>query len=139
MALGWILIGGFIVLVLLLLVKDEYHDRQEEKRRLDLRADINWPVLVKTDFGEFQARTGNISVSGALLWCPAQLSIGEIVTLTIKPPVGGPLKITAEVVRTEVQSADEEEGILDGAAVRFIIISQKDKQFISFSVFDHLH
>lgn len=139
MALGWILIGGFIVLVLLLLVKDEYHDRQEKKRRLDFRADINWPVFVKTDFGEFQARTGNISASGALLWCPAQLSIGEIVTLAIKPPVRGPLKITAEVVRTDVQSAEEDEEILEGAAVRFIIISQKDRQFISFSVFDHLH
>jgi len=138
MALGWIIIGGFIGLVLLLLAKDEYYDRQEKKRRLDLRADINWPVLLNTDRGEFQGKTVNISAGGALLWCPIKLLSGEIVTLTMKPPIRGPLKITAEVVRTDVQCEKEEEEIPKGVAVRFIIISKKNRQFISFSVFDHL-
>ena len=49
MALGWILIGGFIAFVLLLLAKDEYYDRQEKKKRMELRAEIVWPVTIITE------------------------------------------------------------------------------------------
>ena len=137
MALGWILIGGFIVFVLLLLAKDEYYDRQEKRRRLELRAEIAWPVVIEREEGIFQGRTINISASGALLSCPGQLSLSEIITLTVKPPIRSPFNITAEVVRTDVQ-CDEYGDPLQGVAVRFIIISEEDRQFISFSVFDHL-
>lgn len=137
MALGWIFIGGFIVFVLLLLAKDEYHERQEKKRRMELRAEITWPVLIRTDRGAFQGRTVNISASGALLWCSVQLSLAEIVTVAIKPPIRQSLEIIAEVVRIDVRS-DEEDETSQGVAVRFIIISENDRQFICFSVFDHL-
>jgi hypothetical protein len=137
MALGWIFIGGFIVSILLLLVRDEYYDRQEKKRRLDLRAEIKWPVLIKANHGEFQGRTVNISASGALIWCPGHLSKGEIVTLAFKSPVRGPLTVTAEVVRTDVQ-CDNQGEVGGGLAVRFIIVSQRDREIITFSVFDHL-
>ena len=137
MALGWILIGGFIVFVLLLLAKDEYYDRQEKKKRLELRAEIVWPVTIAKKVEILQGRTINISASGALLCCPGQLSLNEIVRLTMKPPVRAQLEITAEVVRTKVECAEDDDPP-QGVAVRFIIISEKDRQFISFSVYDHL-
>jgi hypothetical protein len=61
----------------------------------------------------------------------------EVVRLTIKPPVRPALEITAEVVRTEIP-CDNDDSSRRGAAVRFIIISEKDREFVSFSVFDHL-
>jgi len=137
MALGWILIGGFIVFVLLLLAKDEYYDRQEKKKRLELRAEIVWPVTIATKVEILQGRTINISASGALLYCPDQLSLNEIVRLTVKPPIRAQLEVTAEVVRANVQCAEDDDPP-QGVAVRFIIISEKDRQFISFSVYDHL-
>ena len=137
MALGWILIGGFIAFVLLLLAKDEYYDRQEKKKRMELRADIIWPVTITAEVGVLQGKTINISASGALLYCPDQLSLSEIVRLTMKPPVRTPLEITAEVVRTNVQCTEDDDPP-QGIAVRFIIISEQDRQFISFSVYDHL-
>ena len=136
MALGWILIGGFIAFVLLLLAKDEYYDRQEKKKRMELRAEIVWPVTIITEMGVLQGKTINISASGALLYCPDQVSLSEIVRLTLKPPVRAPLEITAEVVRTNVQCVEDEDPP-QGIAVRFIMISEKDRQFISFSVYDH--
>jgi len=136
MAFGWILIGGFIAFILLLLAKDEYYDRQEKKKRMELRAEIVWPVTITAEMGVLQGKTINISASGALLYCPDQVSLSEIVRLTLKPPVRAPLEITAEVVRTNVQSAEDEDPP-QGIAVRFIIISEKDRQFISFSVYDH--
>lgn len=137
MALGWILIGGFIALVLLLLAKDEYYDRQEQKKRMEMRAEIVWPVVIKTDRDSFEGRTVNVSASGALLCFTQQLSLMEIVTLTIRPPVRAALEITAEVVRTNIP-CDNDDSTRRGTAVRFIIISEKDREFVSFSVFDHL-
>ncbi|MDH3556513.1 MAG: PilZ domain-containing protein [Deltaproteobacteria bacterium] len=137
MALGWILIGGFIALVLLLLAKDEYYDRQEQKKRMEMRAEIAWPVVIKTDRDSCEGRTVNVSASGALLCFTPRLSLMEIVTLTIRPPVRAALEITAEVVRTNIP-CDNDDSTRRGAAVRFIIISEKDREFVSFSVFDHL-
>jgi hypothetical protein len=137
MALGWIFIGGFIALVLLLLAKDEYYERQEQKKRMEMRAEIAWPVVINTDRDSFEGKTVNVSASGALLCFTQQLSLMEIVTLTIRPPVRPALEITAEVVRTNIP-CDDDDNTQRGAAVRFIIISEKDREFVSFSVFDHL-
>ena len=137
MALGWILIGGFIALVLLLLAKDEHYDRQEQKKRMEMRAEIAWPVVINTDRDSFEGRTLNVSASGALLCFTPQLSLMEIVTLTVRPPVRPALEITAEVVRTNIP-CHKDDSSLRGAAVRFIIISEKDREFVSFTVFDHL-
>jgi hypothetical protein len=137
MALGWIFIGGFIAFVLLLLAKDDYYERQEQKKRMEMRAEIAWPVVIKTDCDSFEGKTVNVSASGALLCFTPQLSLMEIVRLTIKPPVRPALEITAEVVRTEIP-CDNDDSSRRGAAVRFIIISEKDREFVSFSVFDHL-
>jgi len=137
MTLGWILIGGFIAFVLLLLARDEYYDRQEKKKRLELRAEIEWPVTITTEVEVWQGRTVNISASGALICCPYQPSLHEIVRLTVNPSIRAQLEITAEVVRTHVECA-ENENPPQGVAVRFIILSEKDRQFISFSVYNHL-
>ena len=137
MALGWILIVGFIVFVLLLLAKDEYYDRREEKKRLELRAEIEWPVTITTEAEVLHGRTVNISASGALLSGVEQLSLNEIVRLNISPPIRAQLEITAEVVRTDVQCSEDQNTPL-GVAVRFVIISEEDRQFISFSVYDHI-
>jgi hypothetical protein len=67
MALGWILIGGFIVFVLLLPAKDHYHDRQEKKKRMELRAEITWPITIITEVKVLQGRIINFSAGGALL------------------------------------------------------------------------
>lgn len=137
MTLGWFFIGGFIALVMLLLAKDEYYDRQEEKKRMEMRAEISWPVVIRTDGDSFEGNTVNVSASGALLCLNQQLALMEIVTLTIRPPVRPALEITAEVVRTDIP-CDNDDSTQRGAAVRFIIISERDREFVSFSVFDHL-
>jgi hypothetical protein len=137
MVVGCFLIGGFIVLVLLLLAKDEYYDRQEQKKRMELRAEITWAVVIQTEQGASEGKTVNISASGALLWCPTQFSLNEIITLIIKPPVRPSLEINAEVVRTNIH-CNEDDSSPQETAVRFVIISEKDRQFLSFSVYDHL-
>ena len=104
---------------------------------MELRAEIIWPVTINTGVKVLQGKTVNISASGSLLCCGEQLSLNEIVRLSMKPPIRSQLEITAEVVRTHFPCAEDEDPP-QGVAVRFIIISEKDRQFISFSVFDHL-
>jgi hypothetical protein len=104
---------------------------------LELRAEIEWPVTITTEGEVLQGRTVNISASGALLRGAEQLSLNEIVRLNINPPIRAQLEITAEVVRTNVQCSEDDD-TPQGVAVRFIIISEKDRQFISFSVYDHI-
>lgn len=135
-ATGWILIVAFIVFVLLLLAKDEYQDRKENKRRMEQRAEIKWSVDIHTDQGIISGQTVNISASGALICIPKQFSMNEIVNLSVKPPVRASLDITAEVVRTQVQGCDD--AAYEGTALRFIMISEKDKQFLSFTLFDYV-
>ena len=139
MYLGWVLIGAFICFVFLLLARDDYHDRREKKRRIELRAEIGWPVVIRKDDSSFQGRTVDISARGALLCSQEQLSLSknEIVSLTLKPPMRYPLEITAEVVRADVHCG-EEHGPVRGIAVRFVIISEEDRRFVYSSVFDHL-
>lgn len=137
MYIGWILIGAYILLIVLLLVKDEYHDKKEKKKRMELRAEIPWPVMMQTDERVVEGKTVNISAGGALICCREPFSLNQIVTLSIKPPIREPLEITAEVVRTNIDCEDDGR-TLRGIAVRFIIISEKDRQFVSFSVSDHL-
>ena len=136
-SIGWILIAGFIVFVLLLVGRDEYYDRREKQRRMEQRAEIVWPVLIRTDEGAIEGKTLNISAGGALFRCLKQFTLNEIISLTIRPPVRPPLSITAEVVRTNIHLESENRS-LQGTAVRFIIVSEKDRQFLEFSGFDHL-
>ena len=136
-SIGWILIVGFILFVLLLLAKDEYYVRRENQRRMEFRAEMAWPVLIRTDKGAVDGKTLNISAGGALLRCLKQLSVNGIISLTIRPPVRPPLDITAEVVRTNIY-LENGNSVPQGTAVRFIIVSEKDRQFLEFSVFDHL-
>jgi c-di-GMP-binding flagellar brake protein YcgR len=136
-AIVWILIGGFIIFVLLLLARDEYYDKREKKRRMELRAAIEWPVLILKDDEPLEGKTVNISAGGALLCCPEQFCLNQVIRLIIRPPMGAPFEITAEVVRVNIQCADGDSSP-QGTAVRFIIICEKDRQFLSFSVFDHL-
>ena len=136
-AIGWILIGGFIIFVLLLLARDEYHDKREKKRRMELRAAIKWPVVILQDEEPVEGKTVNISAGGALLCCPKQFCLNQVIRLIIRPPMGAPFEIAAEVVRVNIQCA-EGDSSPQGTAVRFIIMCEKDRQFLSYSVFDHL-
>jgi hypothetical protein len=134
---GWVLIGAYILFLVFLLAKEEYYDKKEKKRRNDLRAEIRWPVVIHSDHQIFQAETANISAGGALICCEERLTVNNIIRLVIKPPVQTPLEITAEVVRTSIYCTNDFD-IPRGMAVRFIIIADKDRQFLSFTVFDHL-
>lgn len=100
-------------------------------RRIYPRAEIRWPVIIKTAQDTIEAKLRNLGVGGAYIHCDLAPEPGEIVVLTLKPPTGSSLEITAEVVWAGKVLAL-------GMGVRFVEISDEDRQFIEKTISDLL-
>lgn len=97
------------------------------ERRSSPRAEIRWPVTIKTGEDIIEAKLRNLGIGGAYIHCEQTLEAGEAVTLTIQPPTGSPLTITAKVVWAGKVLAL-------GVGVHFVEMSDQDRQFISEAV-----
>jgi len=101
-------------------------------RRKYPRAEISWPVTLKTTIGGVtRAQLGNLSSGGAYIHCDQTRNPGELIVLTIKPPDRQSFEITAEVVWTG-------NTFPPGMGVRFLEISENDCRFLYNVVLDHL-
>ena len=100
--------------------------KNSERRRYPI-ADIRWPVTIKTDQDIIEAKLRNLGIGGAYIHCEEILEAGEAVTLTIQPPTGSPLTITAKVIWAGKVLAL-------GVGVHFVEMSDQDRQFISDAV-----
>ena len=56
------------------------------KRRELLRLSVSWPLRIKTDCGEVEGETRNITGEGMFLYCPERLCEGFVYPVTIKLP-----------------------------------------------------
>ena len=101
----------------------------DTERRIYPRAEIRWPVVIKTSEDTIEAKLRNLGVGGAYIHCDRAPEPGEVVTLTLKPPSGPSLEITAEVVWAGKVLAL-------GMGVRFVEISDEDRQFIAKTISD---
>lgn len=99
----------------------------ERERRSYPRAEIRWPVTIESGQGTIEAKLRNLGVGGAYIHCEEAAEAGETVTLTIRPPEASALKIIAEVIWAGKVLAL-------GMGVRFLEISDEDRQFISDTV-----
>lgn len=97
------------------------------ERRRSPRAEIRWPVIIKTGQDIIEAKLRNLGIGGAYIHCEETLEPGESVTLTIQPPTGSPLTITAEVIWAGKVLAL-------GVGVHFVEMSDQDRKFISDAV-----
>ena len=79
---------GYILLVVLLVLMDEYRIRNIHNNRLAARAEIIWPITIETISGPVYGQTKNISASGAFLVCRQPLYKGEVVRCIVKAQVG---------------------------------------------------
>lgn len=66
------------------------------KRRELLRLSVRWPVAIKTDSGEADGETRNITGEGMFLYCSERLREGVAYPMTIKLPEK-PLEVTGKL------------------------------------------
>jgi hypothetical protein len=104
----------------------------DSDRRKYPRAEISWPVTLKTTIaGASRAQLGNLSAGGAYIRCDQTGNPGELIVFTIKRPDRRSFEIRAEVVWTG-------KAFPPGMGVRFLEMSENDCQFLHHVVLAHL-
>jgi len=129
---------GYVFFLSLILIRDEYLTWKINKKRLEVRAKLSWPVTVETILGPIYGRTENISATGALLVCPQPLNKGEIVKIILDAP-SRLLEIDAEVIWTDRHRPSEKNYPHNAIAVQFKRISNESKSFLALAVHNRLN
>ncbi|MGA1825481.1 MAG: PilZ domain-containing protein [bacterium] len=96
------------------------------ERRQHERFDIEWPVTMETSQGIIEAKTKDISMSGAFIICEQPLPLNENFNLTFNVPNRDPITTTAEVVWSNI-SVPDEKIITRGMGIRFIQVAEDTK------------
>ena len=93
-------------------------------KRQYVRAQVGYPVLVKSSRGFMVGQVRDISLGGAFICCQVPSEPGKV------SPMSPPLKIKGKVIRSNVHCLDDET-MCHGMSVRFTRISDDDRRFIS--------
>lgn len=109
---------------------------QKDKRQHP-RVDITWPVRIQTSQGTIEADTKNIGLGGAFICCHEPLPLRENFRLTINSPNHDPLMVKAEVVWSNINVPDEKI-VNRGMGIRFIQLTEDDREFLSEMISAHL-
>ena len=128
---------GFMLLVGVLILKDEYAIRKSGQKRLEARAELAWPVIIDTISGPVHGQTKNISASGAFLVCQQPLYPGEVVKCMVKAPSRS-LEIDAEVVWSNTYLQPDKDFPHNGIGVTFKWIPNESRDFLALSVHNYL-
>jgi len=152
-AMGLLFIGMSIIVTILFLClssKDYRKKRPSDRadvliagnkiksqgRREALRIETEWPVTIETSEGSISGEIVNVSIDGAFICCQKLPRLKEPFRLTINPPDHQAMIFTAEVVWSNFSMPDNEI-VNRGMGVRFLAVSDEDRQFISETIADH--
>ena len=102
------------------------------------RANIKWPVEVKTDKGTMEGVTSNVAPNGVFIHCKKPLRLNEVFEMAINIPNSDfSLTARAEVVWSNRYGPDDEISPR-GMGVRFLRISSETRKFIARAALDYL-
>ena len=93
------------------------------ERRQNPRTQIQWPIMINTAKGPIPAGLKDLGADGAYIYCEPCPRPRDFISITIAPPNHPSLKITCEVMWAD-------EAPLPGMGVRFVQMSEKDRQFL---------
>ena len=100
-----------------------------EKRQFP-RVEVSWPVTMLTAHGPIQGEITNISLGGAFVHCLEEPDSHEPFRMVINIPDSRQiLRATARVARSNIYNPDDPDE-LPGIGVRFVDISDNDRQYI---------
>jgi uncharacterized protein (TIGR02266 family) len=102
------------------------------------RADIKWPVVVKSNKRTMEGVTSNVTPNGVFIHCQQPLRLNEVFDMDISVPGSGQsLKARAEVVWSNRYGPDDNISPR-GMGVRFLSISSEARKFIARAAMDYL-
>ena len=102
------------------------------------RADIKWPVVVKSDKRTMEGVTSNVTPNGVFIHCQQPLRLNEVFDMDISIPGSDQsLKAKAEVIWSNRYGPNDDISPR-GMGVRFIRISSEARKFIARAAMDYL-
>ena len=102
------------------------------------RADMKWPVSIETDERSIDGVTLKLSPYGAYISCANPLRLYEVFDMTFNvPDSGGCIKAKAEVVFSN-RYGPNDHITPRGMGVRFLNISNEDRQLIAKEILQYL-
>ena len=94
------------------------------------RAELKWPVIMKTNEGSTEGVTLNITPGGCFISCRKPLRLNVVFDMAIKIPKSkSTIKARAEVVWSNIYGPDDDISPR-GMGVRFVKISSEARKFI---------
>ena len=109
-----------------------------ENQRGYPRADIKWPVVVKSDKRTMEGVTSNVTPNGVFIHCQQPLRLNEVFDMDISIPGSDQsLKARAEVVWSNRYGPNDDISPR-GMGVRFLRISSEARRFIARAAMDYL-
>ena len=99
------------------------------KRHELLRLSVMWPLIIKTENGETNGETVNVTGEGMFLYCAERLREGVVYSVTIKLPEK-PLKVTGKLTWSNLDNCTS---FNFSPAMRFYFVridEDKDKQIL---------
>ena len=102
------------------------------------RADIKWPVVVKSDKRTMEGVTSNVTPNGVFIHCKHPLRLNEVFDMDINIPGSDrSLSARAEVIWSNIYGPDDNISPR-GMGVRFLRISSEARKFIARAAMDYL-
>ena len=102
------------------------------------RADIKWPVVVKSNKRTMEGVTSNVTPNGVFIHCKHPLKLNEVFEMDINIPGSDrSLSARAEVVWSNIYGPDDNISPR-GMGVRFLAISSEARKFIARAAMDYL-
>ena len=102
------------------------------------RADIKWPVSIKSDERSIEGVTLKLSPYGAYIGCAHPLRLNEVFDMILNVPASNcTIMAKVEVVFSNKYGPDDHV-TPRGMGVRFIEISNEDRKIIAKQVLDHV-
>jgi hypothetical protein len=92
---------------------------RDEQRKIKNRAEVAWPVFIKTKSGIVRAVIRDINRSGAFIKCDSPCKPGERFRILIKSTEKRRILLNAEVVWSNI-GIPEEKVVTRGMGIRFI-------------------
>jgi uncharacterized protein (TIGR02266 family) len=109
-----------------------------ENQRGYPRADIRWPVVVKSDKRTMEGVTSNVTPNGVFIHCQQPLRLNEVFDMDISIPGSDQsLRARAEVVWSNRYGPNDDISPR-GMGVRFLRISSEARKFIARAAMDYL-
>ena len=100
------------------------------ERRQFPRVEVSWPVTMLTAQGPIHGEITNISLGGAFVHCLEEPDASEPFRMVITVPDSRRfIRATARVARSNIYNPDDVDE-LSGIGVRFVDISEDDRQYI---------